>query len=204
MSCVVQKARPLLSQDVFVVCAEFFSFALGAVRASPDVVELLHDFGDDCIVVGYDAGLEVPFVLALCAHAGSCEIGASGVGKAAVYYHRFEMDSRAQDSLHAVYQIRVLVEISAKSRAGFLGVEQSYFDLFVHEVRQDFQKRDHPVAFIRVEVFQVGRGYPDKSASLRNSVLDHLFVYVSIRNEFNHLSRIRTSTVRESEFYRRT
>ncbi len=98
------------------------------------------------------------------------------------------MDSRAQDLLHAVYQIGVLVEIPAKSRAGFFGVEQSYFDLFVHEIGQDFQKGDHPATLIHVEVFQVGRCYPDESASLWNSVPDDLLVYFSVRNKFNHLN----------------
>ena len=78
-----------LSQNVFIVCAELFSFAEGAVGASPDVVELLHDFADYGLLVGYYAGLEVSFVLALCAHAGTGEIGAAGIGEAAVYYHGF-------------------------------------------------------------------------------------------------------------------
>ena len=68
----IKKHKPklTLSQDVFVVGAEFFSFALVAVGASPDAVELLHDFADYHIIIGNDAGLEISFVLALCTHAG--------------------------------------------------------------------------------------------------------------------------------------
>jgi len=83
------------SQDVFIVGAEFFSFALGAVGASPDAVELFYDFADKNFIVGNNAGFEVSFVLALCAHAGTGEIGAAGIGKCPVNNYGFEMDSRA-------------------------------------------------------------------------------------------------------------
>jgi hypothetical protein len=161
------------------------------VDSSPDVIELLHDLADYFLVVGYDTGLEVSSVLALGAHAGACEIGAAGIGEAAVDYHGFEMDSGAQDSLHAAYQIRVLVEISSKGRARFSGVQQPYLHMFVDKIGQDLEKRDHSAAFVHVKIFQVRGGDPNKSASACNSTLNHLFVYISVRNVIEHAKRNR-------------
>jgi hypothetical protein len=156
------------------------------VGSSPDVVELVHDFADYCFVVGYYAGLEISLVFALGAHAGTGEIGAAGIGEGAVDDHGFEMDSRAQDALHAAYQIGIPVEISSKGRARLFGVEQPDFYILLSDIREDFEKRDHFPAFIDVKVLQVGGRDPDKSARLTDTPADHSFVYVSISNEINH------------------
>jgi len=64
------------------------------VGAAPDFVELLHDFADEDFLVGDDAGLEVPSVLALGPHSGAGQIGAAGVSERAVNHHGLEMNAR--------------------------------------------------------------------------------------------------------------
>ncbi len=189
-----------LCQDVFVVGAEFFSFAWGAVGASPDVVELLHDFGDDVLVIGDNAGLEVSLVLALGAHAGAGEIGAAGIGEIAVHDHGLEMHPRAQDSLHALYQVRVFVEIVSKGWARLLGVQQPYLHAPAHQIGKDLKKRHPPAALVHVKVFQIRGCYPDELAGLWNPPANHLLVYVSIRDVLDHPNRIQNSAVRSQTF----
>ena len=112
-----------LSYDVFVIGAEFFALAWGAVGAAPDRIELFHDLFDEAWIVGDDAGFEVSSMLAFSAHSGAGQVGAAGVGETAVNDDGFEMDPRTQNSLHAVYQIRIPVKIFSKGRARLFGVE---------------------------------------------------------------------------------
>lgn len=154
--------------------------------SSPDAVELLHDFADYCSVVGDNAGLEISFVLAFGPHAGAGQIGAAGVGKIAVNNHGFEMNSRTQDSLHALYQIWVLVEILTKGRPRLFGVQQSYLHTSIHQIGQDLKERHHPAALIDMKVFQVGRRYPNELPGLSDSPANHLLVDIPVCNVLKH------------------
>ena len=103
--------------------------------AAPDGVELGHDLLDKDSLVGNDAGLEVSPVLAFGAHSGAGQIGAAGVGKSTINNHGLEMNARAENSLHAGDQIRVAVEILAKSRARLFGVQQSDLHMALRQIR---------------------------------------------------------------------
>ena len=80
-----------LSQDVFEVGAVVFSAAIGAVGSHPNLVELVGNRANHLGVGGDDTGLEIAAFFGFGTHAGTSEVGAAGIGEAAVNDHALEI-----------------------------------------------------------------------------------------------------------------
>lgn len=91
--------------------------------ASPDAVELFHDFFDEFRLGCNKSGFEISAIVTFGSHSGTCEVAAAGVGEEAVDDDRLEVDARAENSFHAGDQIGIAVEIGSEGRSRFFGME---------------------------------------------------------------------------------
>jgi len=124
--------------------AEFLSFAIPAVFAHPDFIELLHDRFHQCGVAGDDPRLKIPGVCMFHAKPGACEICGTRVSQFPVNDDVLEMYPRAELSFHALNKQGILIKAVPEVGSGFLCVQQSDGYTFSAQVVQQGQERYCP------------------------------------------------------------
>ena len=108
------------------ISAEFLAAAFFAVGAHPKRIELFYSGFDDLRVIREDSRLEVAAEGTFHADAGSSQVCRADVGGFKVENHHLEMYSRAHDAFEVSRKNFIAVEIFAKVRAGFLGVNEPH------------------------------------------------------------------------------
>ena len=128
--------------------------------ANPDVVELVHCLLHDFGLVGQDAGFEVAFVVVLHADAGTGEVRAADIDFCAVEHEYLEMDTRTEHPLKAVVKHWVSVEVLTEVRTGLLGVDEAHLHTPSDKLGNQGEKRLFLVAYLNIEVLDVGCANP--------------------------------------------
>lgn len=126
------------------------------MQSHPHAVELLDGLRHEGGVVGEDARLEIAGILALHADACTGEVGTADIHLLTVEHQQFEVDARTERPFHPLDERRVLVEILAEGRSGFLGVDEAHLHALPHQLCQHREKRLRAGTHLHVEVFDVG------------------------------------------------
>lgn len=169
--------------------------AFEAEVAEVEGIDPFHEWIEVLLFIGDEAGLEVPAQGALCAYAGSGEVGGPDEGFPAIDDDGLGMNSRAEDAFEkvAIDERGVSVEVFPEPRTGFLGMEKADGDAVVDEVGEDFEQGDEAASFFHVEVLDVGGDDPEKLLSAGKHVDDDALVNVFIKNKVGHRGRDNTT-----------
>lgn len=134
------------------VRTDIAALALQAGIAEIEGIEKGHERGDETAVFRNDAGFEITTVVALGTEAGTSEIGGADVGEAAIGDDALHVHSRTENTAKeiALDEIGKAIEVSAKTRTRFFGVDEADFHAFADFTCEDLEKRDELFPFADV------------------------------------------------------
>ena len=142
------------------IAAEGAAPAGFAVAAHPHLVELVHRLLHNHGVVGEDAGLEVAGIFTLHPDARAGKVGAADIDFLAIEDEHLKVHARTERPFHPVDERRVLVEVLAKRRSRFLGVDEPNFNALADKLRQQFEERHLHTVLHDVRILDVGGADP--------------------------------------------
>ncbi len=151
------------------ISAEFLAAAFFAVSTHPKRIELFDGGFDDLRVIREDSRFEVAAEGAFHADAGSSQVCRADVGGFEVENHHLEMHSRAHDAFEVGCKNLIAVEILAKIRAGFLGVNESHAYAALEQSCDLSEQRYRFAVLLHINILDVGGADPERFADCCNT-----------------------------------
>ena len=161
-----------------------------AVIAKEKCVSPIHKLINLVAIVEQKSRFKVAFVDALATESGAGQVSGTDEGQFTVDYQRFGVHPGAKHAFEKFRAVQsgITVELFSKTRTGLFCMNEADRDTALYQLFEQCQQRLKAAVELDIQVFDIRGYHPEEALCLRDVLLQHFCVDISVEYQTVHLS----------------